>query len=234
VRFDDLVCVADLGPVCQIASCALVQIFGGLSKGRCSFFGLFESVILAFGDDVSFAAIQTTIDVLACRFQDVLGSGSGFGRIGFAVGDELVQFGGQRLAFRLARLRLGLSYFMQAANFRFEGIIASQFEEAQEFLGSFLLGRVGASGDARLCLGGDRAQFRPRFGISQSRWRFAASHEVLDQSAEFGATFRTARFFGFEGGQDGIGGQFGLGRFATRVETRIHWFRIGVDATKNG
>jgi hypothetical protein len=211
VSFDDLVALADVRPVVQIASGAFVEHFRRSGHGRGQFFGLFESLVLAFVDDVGLAAIQAAVDEFAAAFQDVLGSVHHLVGVGFSLSNEVGQFLGQGLAFGLAFLRALFVHFHQAANAGFEVIIAAQFEEGQEFLDSLLLGRVGARVHASFGLGGDRAKFRPGFRAANGGWNGAgASDVVLDESADLGTAFSGAHFFWFEVGQLRIGAQFGL------------------------
>jgi len=128
-RFDDLFAFALFGPIVQIASGSLVQHLRRDSEGGCQLLGLFETFVLAFVDDFRLAAIDTAIDEFASGFQNVLGSGNAFSGISFPLGDEFVQFGGQRRAFGLTFLIRCLVQVDQAADARFEIIFAAQFEQ---------------------------------------------------------------------------------------------------------
>lgn len=234
--FDDGFALARIGPVGQIASDAFVQHFRGLSNGRGQFLGLFETFVLALVDDVGLAAIQAAVDEFAARFQNVLGGGHAFGGIGFALRNEIGQFGGQGQALGLASFRRHLVHVDQAVDARFEVSIATQFEQSEEFLDTFAFGRFGASVYARFGLGGDRAEFRPGFRIANSGRNGGGSVDVgFDESAHLGATFGRAHVFGRQVAEGGIGTHFGLDRFPALVQARVVSLVVfGEGATKNG
>jgi len=195
---------------------------------------LFETFVLAFVDDVGLAAVQTAVDEFAAGFQGVLGSVHHFGGVGFSLSNEVGQFLGQRSAFGVAFLRCLFVDIDQAADARFEVVVAAQFEQGQEFLDSFLLGRIRAGVDAGFRLGGDSAEFRPGFRAADGGWDGAgATDVVLDEGADLGAAFGGTHFFWFEVGQLRIGAQFGLDRFLALGQAGIGFMMISEGATEN-
>jgi len=151
---DDFFAVARFRPVLQIASRAFVQHLGRVGEGRGQLLGLFETFVLAFLHDVVFATIQTAIDEFAAAFQHVFRGVHVLVRVSVTFLDEGVQFRGVRSAFGLAFFVGVLLDVDQAMDARFEIFVAAQFEEAEEFLDAFLLGRIRARVDARLAFGG--------------------------------------------------------------------------------
>lgn len=234
VSFDDLVALAHVGPVGQVAAAAFVHHFRGGGHGRGPLLGLFETFVLALVDDVGLAAVQAAIDELAARFQNFFGRGHAFSGGGIALGEEFAQLAGQGSAFGLARFRRRLGHFDYATDARFEVFIAAQFEQAQELLDSFLLRRVGAGIDACLSLGGDRAHLRPGFSIREASWDGgAASDAVLDEGAHFGAAFRSHHLVWSHVAKLGICAQLGLDGFPACRQARVLRCFVGEGATKN-
>lgn len=219
---DDVFSFAYVWPVGQITTGAFVQHFRRRGQGRSQFFGLLETFILAFVDDIGFAAIQTAIDEFATRFQNVFWRRYAFGRIGFALSDEFVQFRSLRSAFGLACFVGYFVHFDQARDARFEISIATQFEDAEEFLDTFAFWRFGAGVDAGFGFGGDRAQFRPGLGIANGgRYGGGSADVTFDEGTHFGAAFGRGHFFGCQMAEGGIGAHFGFDRFSARVQARI-------------
>lgn len=154
VMFDDFIAVAKFRPVLQIASGAFVQHLGRSGEGGGQFLGRLPTFLLASLFDVVFATVQTAVDEFAAALQHVPGRVHEFARVGIAFLNECVQFRSLRSAFGLASFVGVLVDLDQAADARFEIFIAAQFEQAEEFLHAFLLGRVRARVDAGLAFGG--------------------------------------------------------------------------------
>jgi hypothetical protein len=232
---DDFVSFAAIGPIGQITAGAFVQHFRRSGHGRRQFLGLFETFVLTFGDDIGFAALQATADEFASRFQNVFGRYDHLGRGGITRGDEFVQFGGKRSAFGLARFVGHFVHFVQASDARFEISIATQFEQAEEFLHAFFFRRIRASVDACLGFGGNRAHFRPGlFGSDGGRNGVSAGDVIFDERTHLGAAFGRGHFVGRQVTEYGIGAHFGFDRFSARVQARIVCSVVfSEDATKN-
>jgi len=196
VSFDDLITLADFGPVVQVAAVTFVQHLGGLSESRGQLLGTFESFVLALVHDVGFAAIQAAVDEFAAGFQNFLRSVHVFGGSSITLGEEFAQLGGLRGALGLASFRLLLVQVDQAANAGLEVSIATQLEESQELLDTFAFRRFRACIDARFGFSGDSAELGPGLSIADcGRNASGASDIVLDECADFGAAFRCGHLF---------------------------------------
>jgi len=129
MRLNDLFTLADLWPSGRITSSASIYAPGEVRSGREQFLALFESGVLAFGDYISFAAIEAAINEFAQGFQDLLRGFHEFSRGRIALCQELGEFSGHRDALGLTSFRFFLVHVSQTTDFRFEISVATQLEE---------------------------------------------------------------------------------------------------------